>query len=279
MNQNKTMKIGLLYFSATTNTEKIARVIGDRLRDLGCMVDMVDITPLGSRKPGFDCTPYDALILGAPVHSWRIPRVVREWIPHLSGDGKKCALFLTYGGFQIHPAHYSTIQLLQRQRFSVVSSAEFLSVHTFNIGGWKAMEGRPDESDFAVAREYAEKTYARFSGEDPGLVRELEKTSHTEELLDQIENFRFRIMTQLPTRNGADCCMCRVCEDSCPTGAIDAQTGETDPSRCIACLGCVFRCPDRVLVVNEMSESWEYKLKGEQISEEEMRGKKSRIYL
>jgi ferredoxin/flavodoxin len=279
MNQNKSMNLGLLYFSATGNTEKISRVIKNRLEEFGCTVDMIDITPLSSRKGGFDCTSYDALILGAPVHSWRIPRVVREWLPNLSGDGKKCAIFLTYGGFQINPAHYTTSQLLQKQGFSVVSSAEFLAFHTFNIGGWKAMEGRPDESDIAVAREYAEIIYARFSGEDPSLVGELEKTSHPEELLDKIEGFRFRILTQVPTRQGADCCMCRECEEFCPTGAIDAMTGETDPSRCIACLGCVLRCPEGVLMINDMTPSWELKLKGEHITEEEMNGKKSRIYL
>ena len=83
----------------------------------------------------------------------------------------------------------------------------------------------------------------------------------------------------MPIRNGMDCCKCRVCEEFCPTGVIDATIGETDPSRCIACLGCLSRCPEGVLVVNDMSESWQYKLKGEQISEEEMKGKKSRIYL
>lgn len=279
MNQDTPMNIGLLCFSATGNTEKIGKVIKNRLEELGCNVDMIDITPHGAREKGFDCTPYDALILGSPVHSWRIPRVVREWIPNLSGDGKKCAIFLTYGGFQIHPAHYTTCQILQKQGFSVVSSAEFLAFHTFNIGGWKAMEGRPDESDFAVAREYADIIHARFSGKDPNLVGELEKTSHPEELLDQIEGFRFRILTQVPTRNGAECCMCQVCEEFCPTGAIDATTGETDPSRCIACLGCVLRCPEEVLKINDMTPSWEFKLKGEQITEEEMNGKKSRIYL
>lgn len=279
MNQDTPMNIGLLCFSATGNTEKIGKVIQNRLEELGCNVDMIDITPHGAREKGFDYTPYDALILGSPVHSWRIPRVVREWIPNLSGDGKKCAIFLTYGGFQIHPAHYTTCQILQKQGFSVVSSAEFLAFHTFNIGGWKAMEGRPDESDFAVAREYADIIHARFSGKDPNLVGELEKTSHPEELLDQIEGFRFRILTQVPTRNGADCCMCRECEDFCPAGAIDATTGETDPSTCIACLGCLLRCPEEVLKINDMTPSWEFKLKGEQITEEEMNGKKSRIYL
>ena len=46
----------------------------------------------------------------------------------------------------------------KEQHFRVVSSAEFLGAHTFNLGGWKALEERPDERDVAVAKEYVEKT-------------------------------------------------------------------------------------------------------------------------
>jgi len=68
--------------------------------------------------------------------------------------------------------------------------------------------------------------------------------------------------------------MCRFCKESCPTGAIDVRTDERDPYRCIACPGCISRFPYGVLSENDMSESWEYNLNGEQISVEKMRGKK-----
>ena len=42
----------------------------------------------------------------------------------LEGQGKKCAMFFTYGGFGVHPTHYSTRQILENQNFVVVSSAE-----------------------------------------------------------------------------------------------------------------------------------------------------------
>jgi len=197
----------------------------------------------------------------------------------LEGNGKKCSMFFTYGGFVVHPTHYSTRQILEKQNFIVVSSAEFLGFHTFNLGGWKAMEGRPDTCDFDVAREYARITYKRFKGEDKGILGELEKTENTEEQLDSIESLRFKVLTQLPTRDKKACCMCMVCEELCPTDAMNAESGEADKEKCIACLACVANCPENILRINDMSKSWSFKLEMEKTTAESMKGQKSKIYL
>ena len=222
---------------------------------------------------------YDAVMFGAPIHSWRAPRVFREWLATLDGAGKKGAMFFTYGGFQVHPTHYSTRNILTGQGFVVVSSAEFLASHTFNIGGWKAVPDRPDESDFAVARDYAAAIHRRFTGEDPGILGELEKTEHPDEYLDAIESFRFKVLTQIPTRNGEECSMCMACEEKCPSGAMNAETGEADPDLCIACLGCVDLCPDDALKINDMAGSFAMKMEMEKANPEDLHRKQSKIYL
>ena len=273
------MKVLLCYFSATGNTGKVAGAIGDAFRQLGVEVEEKDITPQSERSKKIDLEPYQAFVIGAPIYSWRAPRVVREWLRTLAGRGKKCSMFFTYGGFQVPPTHASTKQILEEQGFVVVSSAEFVGAHTFNLGGWRAVEDRPDESDFDVAKEYAQATYKRFTGEDPGTLGEMEKTLHTEEQLDSIETFRFNILTQLPTRNGEACSMCMICEESCPTGAMNAETGEAEQGKCIACLACVAKCPEDALKINDMSDNWAFKLEMEKVTEDSIKEKKSRIYL
>jgi ferredoxin/flavodoxin len=273
------MKALLCYFSATGNTAKMARVIGEEFKQLGAEVEERDITPLSERSKKIDLEPYQALLIGAPIFSWRAPRVVREWLRTLDGGGKKCSMFFTYGGFQVPPTHASTKQILEEQGFVVVSSAEFLGAHTFNLGGWRAVVGRPDETDFEVAREYARATHKRFTGEDSGTLGEMEKTLHTEEQLDDIETFRFNILTQLPTRQGEECILCMVCEEECPTGAMNAETGEAEAGKCIGCLACVAKCPEDALKINDMSDKWAFKLEMEKLTEEEIGQKKSKIYL
>jgi len=140
------------------------------------------------------------------------------------------------------------------------------------------MDGRPDERDVDVAKEYVERTYARFINEDEKQLGELEKTEHPEELLDSIETMRFKVLTRLPTKDGQECGMCLVCEESCPTGAIKAELGEADQGRCIACLSCVTNCPENALKINDMSNSWPLKLKKENATEESLKEQCSRIY-
>ncbi|MBN1573717.1 MAG: EFR1 family ferrodoxin [Deltaproteobacteria bacterium] len=273
------MKILIPFFSATENTARIAEVIRKRLESLGAGVEELDITPRGSRASGLDLGPYDAVIFGAPIHSNRAPRVVREWLMILDGGGKKCSTFFTYGGFTVHPTHYSTQQILKKKNFVQVSSAEFLGKHTFNLGGWKALPDRPDKSDFAVAEKFAEETYKRFTGEDNDVLGEMEKTNHTEEYLDEIEGVRFRAVTQLPTRGGEECSMCMKCEELCPTNAMIAEIGEAEAGKCIACLRCVDVCPDGALKINDLSHIWPIKLQMENETEETIRNKESKIYL
>ena len=273
------MNVLILYFSATENTARIAHVIEETFKAEEVQVTMSDITSHASRQETIDLAPFDAVVFGAPVHARRAPRVVREWLRTLDGQGRKCSMFFTYGGFGVHPTHYSTRQILEEQGFRVVSSAEFPATHTFNLGGWKAMEGRPDERDFDVARAYAERTCKRFSGEDEDLLGELEKTEYPEALLDAAEAMRFKTVTQLPTRGGKACSMCMVCEEVCPTEAINAESGETDKGRCIVCLACVANCPDQVLEINDMSASWPFKLEKENATEESLKEQNSRMYV
>ncbi len=272
------MNVLIIYFSATGNTEKMTTVIEKRFTEIGGEVTMLNITSYKSRQEKIDLSLYDAVVFGLPVHSRRVPRVVREWLRTLNGQGKKCSMFFTYGGFGVHPTHYSTSEILEEQQFRVVSSAAFLGAHTFNIGGWKSMVGRPDEGDFETAKLYAEKTYKRFTGEDESLLGEFEKTELSQEKLDSFEAMRFNVVTQLPTRNGVECSMCSVCEEICPTGAIEAESGEADSEKCIVCLACVAKCSEQVLRINDTYHSWSLKLEKENITEESLKTQKSIIY-
>jgi len=273
------MKILLCYFSPTGNTRHIAQTISEHLGALGADVTDIDITSPESRKIAPELQEYDAFVIGAPIHSHRAPRIVRDWLRTLAGKGKKAAMFFTYGGFTVHPTHHDTGEILSKAGFDVIASAEFLGKHTFNLGGWAAVPKRPDSSDDDVAREYAEKIFPRFSGEDTGRVDMLPATDDTEEYLDAIEQFRFHAVTQLPTRNGADCSLCMACEDICPSGAMDAVRGTADPNNCIACLGCVAACPENVLEINDLTQIWPMKLTGENETEDSVNKKKSRMYL
>ena len=273
------MKILFACFSATGNTKKISDIMATRLTELGSQVERLDITLPESREPGMDLSSFQAAVFGSPIHSVRAPRLVREWLDTLDGAGTKCATFFTYGGFQTHPCHYDTRERLNRRGFTVVASAEFLGAHTFNLGGWQSMAGRPGDEDLELAIRYANAIYTRFTGEDTAVVDELDTGPYSEEQLDQFEGMRYKVVSQLPTRSGAECSMCMLCQEECPAGAIEAETGEAQAGKCICCLHCVQICPDEVLKINDMTGSFQFKMENDKETPETLAKKKSKLYL
>ena len=232
-----------------------------------------------ARKEQISLSKYDAVIFGFPIYSLRAPRVCRQWLEQLDGDGKKCSVFFTFGGFGKDPAHYYMKELLEKRSFTLVSTAEFLGVHTFDRCGWQAAEGRPNQADFKVAEEFSHKTLKRFTGEDPNTICDFDKPMYPSEQLDMAENFRFQLITQLPSRDSRSCSMCMLCEKLCPTNAMDAEKGIADPTSCIACFRCIANCPDRVLHTNDISATWDNKLEMHNTTKEEIDQMESKIYL
>lgn len=273
------MKILLTYFSATGNTAKIAGAVKEELEKLNAKVDVMDITAYKNRQQTVDMDNYDCAVFGFPVYASRAPRLCREWLQNLDGQGKKCSMFFTYGGFAVEPVHYTTREILSERNFVVVSSAQFLGAHTLNRGGWRAMVDRPDDSDFAIARDYAHKTYYRFSGVDPGQPSDFPKPTISNEKMDSMERQIFNMVKEAPNRGGKDCSMCGLCEELCPTGAMDMEAGCADINKCIACLRCLAVCPEEALQINDLEATWPKKLEKSATTEEEMLKQQSRIFL
>src|SRR6056297_2241682 len=78
------MKVGILYFSGTGATAKIAQVIGNQMDDAGHEVSYFrlkentsDDTRIGLLED------FDLLGLGAPVYSMRIPRIASKILKEL----------------------------------------------------------------------------------------------------------------------------------------------------------------------------------------------------
>lgn len=277
VNLEEKKKIMMAFFSATGNTKKLANVIKKELHNLNASVTTFDITSYSSRKENISISEYDAVIFGFPIYSMRAPRVCREWLKKFDGEGKKCSVFFTYGGFGKDPAHYYIKELLEKQNFTLVSTAEFLGEHTFNHSGWKAAKERPNQSDFEVAKEYTIKTIRRFTGEDLNELSKFSKPMFTSDQLDQAEKYRFHLITKLPTRDSKSCSMCELCEKLCPTNAMDAIAGIADKNSCIACFRCIENCPDGVLHTNDISRTWTKKLEFHKTSKEEIDSLESKI--
>ena len=273
------LEIALVYFSATHVTKIYAKVIEKELVERGCSVQLINVTPYASRQERLPVDDFDGFVFGFPVFGDFAPSVLNEWIPTLDGKGKRCATFFTYGARTTGYAHFHTKLLLEKAGFCVQFSGEFLGRHSFNVAGWRILPDRPDESDFAIAREFAALAVERFS-QDSVEVLALQKPfayNKVMEFLKQREKSAERGWCH-PFRSVEECSMCLRCETECPNQAFDAEIGLSDPLKCIECMHCVYICPDEVLKVNEqMKGVYSAFLENWHLTEEMMREKKSKI--
>jgi NAD-dependent dihydropyrimidine dehydrogenase PreA subunit len=271
--------IALVYFSGTHVTKTCAQVIGDALTDLGCVVELFDVTPYASRQEALPVDDFDAFIFGFPVFGDFAPSVINTWLPTLQGNGMRCAQFFTYGARTSGYAHFHTMQLLEGAGFRVLLSAEFLGRHSFNVGGWQILPDRPDESDFNVAKGYAALALERFSAQEPPVFRLQKPFGYYQAIAARQEQpERTQRGWTNPVRVTDICSMCRDCETECPTQAFNADTGLSDPADCIECMHCLYICPDEVIEIDKrMKGAYNDFLASWHLTEQMMRAKKSKI--
>ena len=271
------MKIALTYFSPTGNTAKIAEVIKLELTKLNAIVEEFDITEYSKRQTNINYAVYDGIIFGFPIYAWRAPKPARDWLETLDGIGKKCSVFFTYGGVTTGIASSNIQEILTNRHFNIVSTAEFVAKHTYNLGGWKLMENRPNKEDFDIAKEYVERTFIRFCEKDV-MTPVFEKRTIT---LEQLEKIELMVKTAIksPSRGGSVCSLCRICEDVCPTRAMNADAGEANSDLCLRCFRCFVKCPENVLKIGDLYPIFLLLRKVEKLTDEVLLRKKSKIFL
>ena len=111
------MKTAIVYYSYSGNTDRVATLIADILKDKGDEVMPVRIRPLNepknffvqcreaflSRKPELyrtllDLKDFDRVILGSPVWAFKPVPAVNTYIDKCSRiEGKEVIIFVTYG--------------------------------------------------------------------------------------------------------------------------------------------------------------------------------------
>lgn len=270
------MFIAIIYFSATGNTQRIKNVIKEELINLGNDIQEFNLANRSVREKFSSFKLFDAVIFGFPVYFWRAPRLVREWFKTKNGMNRRCSLFFTYGGAHIGVAHHNMKQILSSCSFNLVTSAEFLAKHTFNVAGFQFMENRPDSEDFKIAQKFASISHHKFLEE---IVKPVifNPPIKSEEEVDKIEvSFRRAIPT--PYIDVKLCTECGVCQNVCPTNAMDIIKGKARRNKCIRCLRCLYNCPEEAIKMPNMTSHYKLMKNTLRLTDEILKNKKSRIY-
>lgn len=247
------MKVLILYYSQTGNTQKIARAIRDGMRETG---DMVTLKFL--KQTSFDeLKDYDLIGFGSPVWYEMTPNLRKfvEEMPNL--PGKLAFSFCTHGTM---PDLYFPLAIprLQKKGLKVIDWRAWYgncSIQIFPEPYYTA--GHPDGQDldeaYAFGRSLSEKADRVHNGEEeliPDAPLPNMMPMHANAAIDHLGGFH-NVHGRL-VRDPEKCLYpkCHICMDNCTMGYIDLGSA---PQRygscgdacddCHGCTYCEMLCP------------------------------------
>ena len=145
------MKSVVIYYSATGNTEKVAKAIAGAVAG--------EIKRVEEIKPA-ELADYDLIFIGTPVHGSRSSKKIEDFLDELPQlSGKKGAAFCTMhiGGAKM------TFKIIKEK----LEKKGIIFIDSFSCLGWSRLvanfgprifnKGRPNEEDFKKAAEFAKK--------------------------------------------------------------------------------------------------------------------------
>ena len=183
----------------------------------------------------------DLAVIGVPVYAGRVPNLAVERLrAAVAGGGMPAVLVVVYGNRAFDDALLELRDLAVELGFAPVAGAAFVGEHSFSTREWPVGQGRPDDADLALARDFGRRVREMLEGRgDPAGLPKLTVPG----------NFPYREGMQAaaisPDTEAAACVLCGECERRCPTGAVRLESEEVQTSKelCLRCLACVRSCP------------------------------------
>jgi NAD-dependent dihydropyrimidine dehydrogenase PreA subunit len=254
----------IYYFSATGNTqwvaEQLAQATGER------MVNIMEL-PQGEIKPALE----DGERLGIcfPVHGWRPPVVVRNFIGRLSLEAQG---HYVYAACTAGDTLGETMDLLRQDlaRRSIVLDACFSVKMPNTYVGLPFMDVDSEklEREKLLAandklKDICQKVSRRFVGEAKLDIGRWPKINSR--VLGKL--FVDRLITDGPFRvDSARCVKCGICAEVCPahdiTGGLGQEPTWHHDGSCLTCFACYHHCPHHAIEYgNRTQKKGQYFLK------------------
>lgn len=235
----------IVRFSQGGTTARVAEAIADGLRAKGLQADVHDLMA-GPPAPG----AYDALGVGFPVHYYRPPFPVMDYVRGLPDlAGLPTFVFVLHGS---HPGDAGTrVRRVLRQKggretgYFKAHGADYY--YEYVRRGWLFSPDAPTSVELEAARAFggrvAENLAADRHPSQPDeprapLLYRAERFLTNRALAERIYSRLFRVKADR-------CTACGLCMKVCPTRNLtaDAQGRPAWGRDCLLCLYCEMKCP------------------------------------
>lgn len=222
-------KVSLVYFSPTGNTKKTVRNIAR-----GICIDTIeyDLTSFDERDKRHEFDENELVIIGAPVYSGRVPKLVEESFSGLSGNKTPVIVVVTYGNREYDDALLELKNLSKSKGFLPIAAGAFIGEHTFSS---KIATSRPDQNDIEKMISFGEQ-----------IKHKIQESKLIDKDIEVKGNYPYKKVnrsTAIAPQTKDYCTNCMVCIKKCPTRAIsNDDPKQVDTSKCIMCFACVKNC-------------------------------------
>ncbi len=236
----------LIYFSPTRTTQRILTAIAQGI-DMGDAIHL-DLTPPGVQGRTFEVGNETIALLGAPVHSGRLPKTAVERLYRVRGNGAPAVLVVVYGNRAFEDALLELKDIAEACDFVPIAGAAFIGEHSYSTEAMPIAVGRPDANDMEKAGAFGQQIWQMLAQTPidalpslhvPGNYPYKDRKPSTE-------------TPPAPITIADLCTLCGDCAAVCPTDAITVGDAViTQAAACIQCCACTRVCPTGARVMED----------------------------
>ena len=244
----------VVYFSATGNTEFIAKELATRLND-ECvnLLDRIkagDNTPLHSEKPFVIC---------APIYVCEMPRFMTKYLKKQSFEGSKDAYFVFTSGGYCGPAGVLAKKIVKAKKMNYHGYAEFQMPRNYVASDAYPMLGKEETEQRITA------SYGQLETVTADILngKELTPSRHVyvfETLITVPFNPVWcKLKLKAKSFHTTDACMgCGKCAKLCPLNNVEIVDGKPVwGKQCTHCMACIANCPTGAIEYGKITQNKE----------------------
>lgn len=253
------MRILILYFSGTGNTEFVAQYIK---KHLSCNIHEIELSPLELFKSE-NISKYDALIFGFPVYACDIPVFIQKYLNDIPITKSKSVFVFCTKAFSSGNSLKNAIDIFKKAGYNPLGYADIKMPGSDGLAFLK--------KDSSMVHKIINRDFSRLEGVD-NLVNQIKEVTKALEN-DGVQGFSLNMNLNiansffssilkrtfivmegwLKRKFWADgnCIRCKKCEGICPSKNINVNEKVIFGNDCYLCMRCVHQCPKEAIQIGE----------------------------
>jgi len=257
------MKGCMVYFSATGNTEYVAKAIRNEFAIKNISCDLYEV----SKNSGFE-DKYDFYVFGSPIYAELFPTFYTEWVKkHITkGNGRKCIVYSTQANsIACGPTTFS--KELKQIGFEIVIEDCITMPNNYYLVMFEKFTDQQVNDALMKAKDRAILIVDNFMNNKTHL-----NNAKGREIWGKPVFKLFMLWSRKWAKKGlvvdmSKCTRCGLCQKHCPVNNIKVNKDSIAFSdNCTSCQRCVHKCPANAFLYKNKTID-QYKLpKQEQIS-------------